>query len=193
MAIPKLEGPAQGQTRDALMERLAHMTDATLHDKLQDADAEIRRAAARACAMRDERAHVPDLIRLLEDPDASVGRAAHTALKALTRQDFGPSKDAGRAERAKAVADWNAWWQKQSSKRGQTLLPATPQCRRDEPLPSLPAEHSQEAKRTSPVPGRPASQPTEGDPSKVRWTTHHLCASYTKSGIAFPCSVSSSK
>jgi WD40 repeat protein len=111
-AIPQLTAPTQAQFRDVLTERLAHMTAATLHEKLQDGDGEIRRAAARACAMRDEREHVPDLIRLLEDPEPPVARAAHMALKTLTRQDFGPAKDAGRAERNKAVAAWNAWWQK---------------------------------------------------------------------------------
>jgi WD40 repeat protein len=115
-AIPQLTAPTQGQVRDALTERLAHMTAATLHEKLRDGDAEIRRAAARACAMRDERAHIPDLIRLLEDPEPPVARAAHLALKALTRQDFGPAKDAVGAERTKAVAAWNAWWQQNGGK-----------------------------------------------------------------------------
>jgi hypothetical protein len=116
MAIPQLTAPAQAQVRDVLTERLALMTAATLHEKLRDADGEIRRAAARACAMRDEREHVPELIRLLEDPEPPVARAAHTALKALTGQDFGPLKDARRAERTKAIAAWKAWWQSNGGK-----------------------------------------------------------------------------
>jgi hypothetical protein len=115
-AIPQLTAPTQAQVRDALTERLAHMTSATLQEKLREENMEIRRASARACAMRDEKEHVPDLIRLLEDPEPPVARAAHTALKALTSQDFGPAKDAGRAERAKAVVAWKTWWQKNGSK-----------------------------------------------------------------------------
>jgi len=33
-------------------------------------------------------------------------------LKHLTKQDFGPRKDATAEERAKAVEDWKAWWKK---------------------------------------------------------------------------------
>jgi hypothetical protein len=116
-AVPQLTGPAQTQVRDALTQRLAYMTARTLRDKLRDADGEIRRSAALACAMRDEREHVPDLIRLLEDPAPPVARAAHTALKALTGQDFGPAKGAVDSERATAVAAWQAWWQKSGGKR----------------------------------------------------------------------------
>jgi hypothetical protein len=56
------------------------------------------------------------LIPLLEDREPLVGRAAHVALKSLSNQDFGPDRDASPAERTKAVADWKAWWQKQTGK-----------------------------------------------------------------------------
>jgi len=41
-----------------------------------------------------------------------VARAAHAALKNLTKQDFGPDADASRAERAQAIERWNDWWSK---------------------------------------------------------------------------------
>jgi uncharacterized protein (TIGR03067 family) len=112
-AIPQLTGPMKTKARDALAERMARMTAATLIDKLQDADREIRRAAALACAMKEEKKLIPNLIQLLEDAEPPVVRAAHVALKALTGQDFGPEADASRAERATVIAAWKSWWVKQ--------------------------------------------------------------------------------
>ena len=115
-AIHRLDGAAKGPARDALADRLTRMTSTTLKDKLQDEDLEIRRAAALACAMKEEKAHVPRLIDMLEDPESDVARAAHAALKSLTNQDFGPSKDATRADVARAVAAWKEWWSKNGDK-----------------------------------------------------------------------------
>lgn len=88
-AIPHLSGPSKTRARDALAERIARMTAATLEDKLHDEDLEIRRAAALACAMKEEKKLIPNLIHLLEDPEPPVVRAAHVALKGLTGQDLG--------------------------------------------------------------------------------------------------------
>jgi uncharacterized protein (TIGR03067 family) len=113
LAIPQLTGTTKTKARDALAERMARMTASTLVDKLQDTELEIRRAAALACAMKEEKKLIPNLIGLLEDPERPVVRAAHVALKALTGQDFGPEADASRAERATAIAAWKSWWTKQ--------------------------------------------------------------------------------
>jgi hypothetical protein len=115
-AIPQLPGELRLKARDALAERLARMKATTLRDKMQDEDAEVRRAAAMACYMREERSLIPDLIALLEDKDAVVGRAALAALKELTQMDLGPASGATPLERSRAVAAWKAWWQKQSAK-----------------------------------------------------------------------------
>lgn len=112
-AIPQLTGAARSRARDTLAERLGRMTAATLRGKLQDELPEVRRAAAVACYMKDDRSHVPDLIAHLEDPEPAAARAVHAALKGLTGQDFGPARDASAAERARAVADWKAWWKKE--------------------------------------------------------------------------------
>ena len=90
------------------------MKATTLGRYLKDEDPEIRRAAALACAMKESKAQVPDLIRLLSDREAAVARAAHAALMDLTGQDFGPAAGATRAERARSIAAWQLWWQKQS-------------------------------------------------------------------------------
>jgi hypothetical protein len=113
-AIPRLEGEARRKAREALAERMTRMSDKTLGSYLQDEDPELRRAAALAFAMKESKEHVPDLIRLLSDPEPLVERAAHAALKSLTGQDLGPAAGADRAERARAIAAWKVWWDKQS-------------------------------------------------------------------------------
>jgi hypothetical protein len=115
-AIHRLDGPARAQARDALADRLTRMSVKTLGDKLRDDDLEVRRAAALAVAMKEDRTHVPRLIELLEDPEAPVAHAAHAALKALSSQDFGPGPEAARADVARAVAGWKNWWSRNGGK-----------------------------------------------------------------------------
>jgi HEAT repeat protein len=112
-ALPQLEGAMQRSARESLADRLTRMTAATLRSRLDDPRPELRRAAALAWAMKDDRAAIPELIALLEDPEDLVVRAARAGLKSLTQQDFGPTSGATRAERTRAVADWKAWWEKQ--------------------------------------------------------------------------------
>jgi HEAT repeat protein len=116
LAIPQLSGKVQVRARGALVERMARMTARTLRDKFEDEDAEVRRAAALACAMKEQKEHVPRLIELLEDPEPPVARAAYAALKSLTGQDFGPAADASRADVKKSAAAWKAWWAKNAGK-----------------------------------------------------------------------------
>jgi HEAT repeat protein len=111
-AIPKLTGAPRSKARDALAQRLTRMAGETLGEKLQDEDAEIRRAAALACAMKEEKSHIPKLIEMLKDPEPPSARAAYAALKSLTDQDFGPPANASATDREKAVAAWKSWWQK---------------------------------------------------------------------------------
>jgi len=109
-AIPRLEGDSRKKAREALAERLSRMTSATLGVKLDDDDPEVRRAAALALAMKEDRAHVGRLIELLDDRETTVTRAAHAALRSLSNEDFGPGADATRDERNQAMAAWRAWW-----------------------------------------------------------------------------------
>ena len=110
--IPYLSGPVHQKARDALVMRLTRMTSNTLRDKLQDDDLEIRRAAALAVAMKEEKSLIPDLIAVLEDAEPHVSKAAQAALKALTKKDFGPDAGASDADRARAIAQWKEWWAK---------------------------------------------------------------------------------
>jgi len=115
-AIPRLSGDSKSKARDALAERFTRMTAVTLRAELKDDDPEIRRAASLACAMKDDKNHIPDLIPLLDDPEPLVARAAHASLKSLANQDFGPAKNASDKDRAQAIEAWKAWWAKQERK-----------------------------------------------------------------------------
>jgi hypothetical protein len=112
-AIPLLKGSAQRQAREVLAERLMRMTAATLRGRLKDDDPEMRRAAAIACALKEDRALVPDLIATLDDSEPLVWRAAAIALHSLTGKDFGPAPGASPAEKAAAVTTWKTWWERQ--------------------------------------------------------------------------------
>ncbi len=60
-----------------------------------------------------DRVVIPSLLRSLDDKDQVVRLAAFSELKKRTGQDFGYVPYAEPAERAAAVARWNAWWQAQ--------------------------------------------------------------------------------
>jgi hypothetical protein len=114
-AIKQLEGDGLKKARDALAERMARMTSDTLSAKLDDDDPEVRRAAALAVAMKEDKAHALKLIDMLDDREQTVSHAAHAALKSLAddKVDFGPPKGAGREDRRKAALEWRTWWLKQ--------------------------------------------------------------------------------
>jgi hypothetical protein len=118
-AIPTLSGEIQAKAREALAQRLSRMTAETLRDKLREDSSEIRRAAALACAMKDEKSLIPDLIGLLEDSEARVERAAYASLKALTSEDFGPAANANEDRRSRSISRWREWWAKQSQSTKQ--------------------------------------------------------------------------
>lgn len=99
--------------RNALAERLARMTAETIRGCLKDKSEEIRRAAAVACAIKEDRAMIPDLVATIDDPADWVVRACGVALARLTGEDFGPPPNATADERVKAIAAWKAWWSKQ--------------------------------------------------------------------------------
>jgi hypothetical protein len=115
--IPQLRGESKTQARDALAERLSRMKPITLQDKLKDKDSEIRRAAALASAMKEEKSLIPALIDLLGDGEHRVSRAAHAALKALTKEDFGPADGASKDAQSDAIDRWREWWSERSGKR----------------------------------------------------------------------------
>ena len=81
---------------------------------LKSEDVELRRAAILACAMKDDKAHIPDLIARLADDEDVVVRASRAALKSLSGgQDFGPQAGSTKLDKSVAVEQWKDWWAKQ--------------------------------------------------------------------------------
>ena len=113
IAIHRLDGDRKKEAREALAERLTRMSAETLKGMMTTEDSEIRRGAVLAAAMKDDKAHIVDLIDRLLDEDEAVMRAARAGLKSLTGQDLGPKNGAGADDRRAAVAAWKAWHAKQ--------------------------------------------------------------------------------
>jgi hypothetical protein len=115
-AIAQLDGDRKKSARQALAERLTNLKASILPTYIEDENPELRRAAALACAMKEDMAHIGNLIALLNDRERVVERAAYAALKELTKKDFGPTAEATDAEKAEAVRAWKNWWKKQTEK-----------------------------------------------------------------------------
>lgn len=111
IAIPRLEGERLREAREALAERLTRMTPDTLRQMMKSDDPELRRGAVLAAAMKDDKAHIPDLINSIADEDELVVRAARAGLKSLSDgKDFGPQPGASRLDRDAAQKNWRQWW-----------------------------------------------------------------------------------
>jgi HEAT repeat protein len=102
-AIGRLSGDNQEKAREALVQRLSRMTAATLRNKLAEESPEVRRAAALACADKEDASHIPDLLERLDDADSAVARAVRVALGKLSGQDFATAQQ------------WKEWWKKQGA------------------------------------------------------------------------------
>lgn len=113
MALGQLDGDRRKAARDALAERLTRMTADTLRQMAKAEEAELRRATVLAMAMKDDRAHWPDLVAALADKEELVVKAARAGLKSVTGEDFGPAPDATPAERTAAIRAWADWLRKQ--------------------------------------------------------------------------------
>ncbi len=113
VAATHADGDRKAAAREALAERLCRMTPATLRAMLKADEAEARRGAALACAMKDDKDHIPDLIAMLTDADDSVVRAAKAGLKSLTGKDFGPPAIPTAEQKAAAATAWADWFAKE--------------------------------------------------------------------------------
>jgi hypothetical protein len=114
-SVNRLDGERRQMAREALAERLARMTAETLRSMAKDEEPELRRAAILAMAMKDEKAHVRDLVAALLDEEEVVVRAAKAGLKSLAGQDFGPGVNATAGEKKLAANAWNDWLSKQKN------------------------------------------------------------------------------
>jgi hypothetical protein len=109
-SIPFLSEKRSIVAREALADRLVRMTPDTLQRLMKDRDAELRRAACLAAAMRDERSLTLDLIERVTDIDDIVVRAARASLKAMFNKDFGPPTGANDDRKRIALDEWKSWY-----------------------------------------------------------------------------------
>jgi HEAT repeat protein len=106
------------QQQGEMASQLARLPVARLRERLFDAAAEVRAAAARASALKRDSALTLELIFLLGDKDALVAQQARAALYALTGRDDGPDPSSSRVEQRESVAEWLAWWRTQATRSG---------------------------------------------------------------------------
>jgi hypothetical protein len=109
-SIPFLSEKRSIAAREALADRLVRMTPDTLRLLMKDRDAELRRAACLAAAMRDDRTLTLDLIERVTDIDDIVVRAARASLKAMFNKDFGPPTGANDDRKRIALDEWKSWY-----------------------------------------------------------------------------------
>ncbi len=84
---------------------------------LRSPTAASRRAAAKLAGRLRMKEAVPDLIRLITDPDSGVFEAAVMALPEITRQFFGPELFADERAKKDAQKKWTTWWESSSKGR----------------------------------------------------------------------------
>jgi hypothetical protein len=111
-AIAQLDGERLKLARETLAERLTRMTGETLRTMAKSPDAELRRGAILAMAMKDDNVFLDSLIVALLDKDDIVVRAAKAGLKSMTGEDFGPPANASAEDKKAAAKAWLEWLRK---------------------------------------------------------------------------------
>lgn len=109
---PEFEARVQGVLAE-LQTTGFPMSCNSVEDDIVQADPRV--AAANLLARACHESHVPELIKLLDDPDPSVRTAIATGLQRITGQNVGVARETwsvGTSEdRAKGVKAWRDWWQ----------------------------------------------------------------------------------
>jgi hypothetical protein len=113
IAAASYEKDVRALARDLLDKSLVRQGVRVIKEKTKDDRAEVRAAAVRVIAGKGLKMG-GELIDLLDDENAGVRDAAHTALVKLSKgTDHGPAKDASAEERDESVKKWRAWWETQ--------------------------------------------------------------------------------
>lgn len=82
-------------------------------------DSAARLRAIQRAASQDDRASIPDLVRMLDSDDVAVRLLAIRTLEEMTGQTLGYDYAAPSFERTPAVERWQAWVRDQSGESGQ--------------------------------------------------------------------------
>ena len=115
-ALNRLEKDKKKQARAALLERLVRMTPETLKKLTAMNEPELRRTAILACAAKDDKSHIPDLIARINDTDDDVVKAARAGLRSLTGEDFGPLPGATEDDKTAIAIKWRHWQSAKAAK-----------------------------------------------------------------------------
>src|SRR5262249_10263058 len=95
----------------------SRMPAVALRPKLSDANAEVRSAAAQACAARQDTNFVSDLIERIEaERDEQALQSVAAALKTLTSRELYLTADTDRETRLETARKWRDWWTTQDRK-----------------------------------------------------------------------------
>ena len=97
--------------RRSLLEQGSEKVIPAIEADLTSLSAQARTQAIGDLAALGRKQFVPHIIRALRDPERIVRVRASSALSKLTGQSLGFLPDAPPAEREKAVAQWENWWQ----------------------------------------------------------------------------------
>lgn len=110
VATSASDAKAKKLVREALESHLGRLSVTALGPRLDDENDEVRRAAVRLAAKHVRL--VPQLIERTDDDSPEVRAEARAALKALSKEDFGPPPGASPEQRREAKKKWQAWWEK---------------------------------------------------------------------------------
>lgn len=108
-ALNQLEKDNKKKARAALVNRLVRMSPESLRKYMTVNSPELRRATCLACASKDDKTHIPDLVSRINDPDDDVAQAARAGLRSLAGEDYGPTPGAGEEEKQAALSKWRFW------------------------------------------------------------------------------------
>jgi hypothetical protein len=104
----------QKTARTALITNLTRQKPEELKKSLTNEKSEVRLAAVRVIRNRDMR-WGSELIDRLSDDDPNVREWAQTTLVRLARGlDYGPAKNATKAQSEQSIQRWRAWWANQN-------------------------------------------------------------------------------
>ena len=109
---------APGSLRGEIIRALGFFRDArankALFERLHAGSPDDRVNAILGLRNLEDKAVIPALIAMLNDPEAQVRQVAHFALRNLTGQVIQLSSTASGEESGRVSKTWRAWWQKQS-------------------------------------------------------------------------------
>ncbi len=175
-AIGRLSDEAKKKARQTLADRLSRFTSTTLLAYLGSENPELRRAAALALGMKDDKDHISELIDLLEDPEPSVVHAAHAALQKITN----PDSSSGIKRAPEGSAEARTPQTPQSREPASPSRSSMPSAEVKAPAVDLQASKSKQRKQDDDLPDTSLVPPPESPPGVKAIIRANALALYSK-------------